>query len=333
MTSSSTITREQARAVAEAGAHRLSRMVKPDGTFVYRLHNAAVLPGYNLFRHCGAAWAIAETARRLGDMADEAAAADRAMRHIVGKRLKPKNGGQCISAGRTTRLGGTGRAVLALLALDAVAPDRVLRDRAEALGTFILSCRRPDGEFDQKMEVRTRTVTELRADDHTGEALFALARLHEATGARPPLTAALDSLGKLKARRFGIADQNHWAVLALATLHRATGDVALAAYAGEICRAILERPRYRDKGETLPLAGRTQALTAYAAMLDTASAPAGAPSVGEAMTAAAENLERLLAYRLDDGSFVAGRALPEIRIDYIQSATLAFLGYFAVLDR
>ncbi|MEQ9811823.1 MAG: hypothetical protein RLO50_03520 [Azospirillaceae bacterium] len=336
MSASSTITREAAREIARSGAHRLAAMVKPDGTFVYRLHNAAVLPGYNLFRHCGAAWAIAEISRQLGDADGDAAAAARAMRYVIEKRLKPKNGGLCISAGRITRLGGTGRAMLALLALDAIDPDRVFRTRAEALGTFILSCRRPDGGFDQKMEVRGKTVIELRADDHAGEALFALARLHEVTGARPPLTGAMDSVARLRQRGFGVEDQNHWMVLALATLHRATGEAELAAQAGEICRAILERPRYRQKGETLPLAGRTQALTAYAGMLIRSpwpgGAPAGAPGASDAMAAAAENLDRLLAHRLDDGSFVGGRNLPEIRIDYIQSAALAFLGFAAALE-
>ena len=323
------ITREQARMVAVSGAQCAAALVQPDGRFTYRTVNGEPVPGYNLLRHCGTVWSIADIAHHLGGMDEAVEAAKRAMKMIIDGRLVLVNSGLCVSGGKATKLGGAGLAILALVALDKFDIWGGYIPIADSLADFILSMRRRDGDFHHKLHLETRRIADFRSDYYTGEALFGLLRLYQATRKRKPLLdAARDSIAKLRARHYGVREQSHWMVYALSTLHEITGDAGLVDYAGEICAHVIEHPDYRVREKSTPIACRTEALMAYADMLRRDEGRTSGPTLDAVMGATVENISLMLRYRQIDGSFVAGRGDPTVQIDYIQHASSAFLGYF-----
>lgn len=291
------------------------------------------MPGYNLLRHCGTAWSIADIAYHLGNMEEEVEASKRAIKMIIDKRLKFANGGLCISGGKTTKLGGAGLAILALVALDKFDVWGGYIPIADSLADFIVSMKRRDGDFHHKLFLKSGRIADFRSDYYTGEALFGLLRLYQATGKRKLLLeVASDSIVKLRARHYGVPEQSHWMVYALSSLHDITGEDDLVGYAGEICEHIIEHPDYRARMKSTPIACRTEALMAYADMLVRNGGRTSGPTIGDAMKATVENVSLMLPYRLIDGSFVAGENDPRVQIDYIQHASSAFLGYYRNYD-
>jgi len=322
------ISREEARRVAESGARAAAALVKPDGRFAYRTHDGAELSGYNLLRHCGTAWAIADIANALGGLDDARSDAARAMAYIADHRIRMLGGHACVSSGRATKLGGAGLAILALAALDGEGQGGRFRDLAGSLADFILACRRDDGDFHHKLEVKTGRVLNFRSEYYTGEALFGLLALHRLTGRRDLLDMAADSIARLQAQDYGVTQQSHWMVYAIASLHALTGERRLLDYAGAICAHIIDFPAYRERNRSTPIACRTEAFMAYADMLVRAGGPGKGPDAGALMAAADENIWLMLRHRQNDGAFIGGDDRPEVQIDYIQHASSAFLGYY-----
>lgn len=319
--------------VALTGARRAAALVNPDGRFTYRTFNGEPMPGYNLLRHCGTVWSIAEVAHHLGGMDEEVAAAKRAMKMIIDQRLVLFGSGLCVSGGKATKLGGAGLAILALVALDRFDVWGGYVPIAESLADFIISMRRRDGDFHHKLFLKSRRIADFRSDYYTGEALFGLLRLYQATRRRKLLLdVARDSITKLKARHYGVREQSHWMLYALATLHEVTGDPGLVDYAGEICADVIEQPSYREREKSTPIACRTEALTVYAEMLTRHRGRTSGPQLDDVMKATVENIALMLRYRQIDGSFVAGRNDPTVQIDYIQHASSAFMGYYRNYD-
>ncbi|MEQ9811822.1 MAG: hypothetical protein RLO50_03515 [Azospirillaceae bacterium] len=318
--------------MAQEGARAAAALVKPDNRFAYRTHGGSELSGYNLLRHCGTAWAIADIANALGGLDDARSAAARAMAYIAEHRIRTIGGHACVSSGRATKLGGAGLAILAFAALEGDGRAGRFRETACSLADFILACRRDDGDFHHKLEVKSGRVLNFRSEYYTGEALFGLLALHRLTGRQDVLDVAVDSIGKLQAENYGVAQQSHWMVYAIASLHALTGERRLLDYAGAICAHIIDFPAYRERHRSTPIACRTEAFMAYADMLVRAGGAGAGPDGRAIMEATDENIWLMLRHRLNDGSFIGGDDRPEVQIDYIQHASSAFLGYYRNYD-
>src|SRR5687767_8365990 len=74
------------RKVARMGAQHLSKLVQPDGLFIYRYLPGPVLrvsPKYNVLRHCGAVWSMFDVVRLTGALPVVSHAAIRAGTYIL----------------------------------------------------------------------------------------------------------------------------------------------------------------------------------------------------------------------------------------------------------
>jgi hypothetical protein len=325
-----TDTEIDARDIARESAQCAARLVQPDGMFIYAYDadTGERQKAYELIRHCGTCWAIAHAAVSLGGMDEELDAAGRAMAWILDKHTVRMGRAHCIVQGDRIHLGTNALAILALVELANVEAHREERLRAATeYGEFVLACRRKDGEFHHKLDLLTAQVGEWRSDIHTAEALFALARLSQATSQSRYLDAAADSIAILRGQDFGIAQGNHWMAYAISALHESTGDDAAVDYAGKIVRNFIDNPAYRYHNAPTPISCATEALVAYGDMLVRSQGRTTGPRWGEVMRNIRENLALLTNYRLDDGAFIISATDRHVQIDVIQHAVSAYLGY------
>lgn len=320
--------------VALAAAEHMAALVTPSGQFryAYDARTGAPLPGYNLLRHCGTAWAMAEIAQAFG-RADLVETARRAMHWLLDERTQVnRTGAACIveNEGRV-KLGGAGLGIVALTQLGDVEGVERRLEIARGLGVFIREMRRRDGDFHHAIDIRSGAVQRLRSDFYTGEALFGLVRLTEATGEPEWRELAESTIATLAGRDYGVAQQSHWMLYAIAELCRATVEPALAQYAGRIVRAVLDAPEYRKRREATPIACRMEGLGAYVRMLRSGAgetAPrglSGLPQPGEVVAHLWTDADLLMNHRLRTGAFRRGIGNTTVQIDYVQHCGSAFL--------
>lgn len=201
-----------AQDIAISGAKKAASLIKPNGRFVYLYKGGQVLKGYNLMRHFGTAWAIADIAASCGGLAAEADAANCAMAWLSRKYAVPALRGFAISNNSKAKLGGAGLAILALTSLAGLGLGVERLGLARQLGEFILSCRKADGDFHHKVDVFTGKPYDFRSDYYTGEALFGLVRLYEATGEKRFLQAVRETIPLLDVQNYRVPEQSHWMV-------------------------------------------------------------------------------------------------------------------------
>lgn len=316
-----------ARYVAAAGAQRAAQLVRRDGRFDYRTQDGASLGGYNLLRHCGTAWSIADIAAQLGGLETEIAAAGRAMDWIARTRLEPLNGGLCIASKGSAKLGGAGLGMLALTELARLGDRERRLDTAEALARFALSLQRDDGDFHHRVRTGSGEVMDFHSDYYTGEALFGLVRVYQATRDERYLDSVIRAITALNRLDYGVREQSHWMSYAIVALHEVTGEDWLVDYAGRIIRHTLDRPIYRRRRRSAPTACRVEAFMTYCDMLARTGGATTGPRWGEVMDNAALDLVALIALRLPDGGFIGGYDDPAVQIDYIQHSSSAFVGF------
>lgn len=324
----------EALAIAADGARNLAALVSDKGRFRYRFDptKGTVSPGYNIIRHCGVVWSMLELHRADPSATAVLDAGERAIDRLLRRYVYPYGGGdrRCVVEKDWIKLGGNALAVLALTALHRVRGNGAYLGAASDLGRYILSERRPDGDFVHKRKFKTGEVSSFRSEYFTGEALLALLTLHEATGEALWLQAAAEEEDKLAAIDYGVTFQSHWCLYALELLCRHVSKAAYLSHAEKIARHILEHRDYRVSGRSTPVACRSEGLLAF---LRLCRASGWAPSGGLAEACLATVRENLLlqaAHRRPDGSFVRGGGGPtstEVRIDYTQHNLSAFL-YF-----
>ena len=321
----------KAALVARRGATRLLRLVLDDGRFVYS-YSAAGEPKptrkYNVLRHCGAAWSMLDTARQLGEMTAVEEGAERAIRYLIANFLVPfGDGGLCVLDSGKIKLGGNGLALLALTELFSLRKDEDLLAAACRLGRYIVSEQQADGDFVHSRVLETGEVRDFRSDYYTGEALFGLVRLYEATGDRHWLDRVVFSEAKLRERDYGVEAQSHWMLYALDALFAVRPSAEYLEHAGRIAANILAHPRYRDERRSAPIACRSEGLLAYMRMLERADPSGISPSASECLRAIQTNLGLQMEFQTANGAFIRGGGSDEVRIDYIQHNISSFLAY------
>jgi hypothetical protein len=142
--------------------------------------------------------------------------------------------------------------------------------------------------------------------------------------------AALEVIGTLGPRDYGVAEQSHWMLYTLDLADELAPSAANRDYAARIAAGILRDRAYMARGQSTPVACRSEALLAYMRILGRSDAAGFAPSFAESEAVVRECLAAQVRFFRKDGSFIGGAGKPDVRIDYIQHNISAFAA-FAVM--
>jgi uncharacterized protein YyaL (SSP411 family) len=319
--------------IADSGAKSLAGLVDAEGRFKYRYdaETGALSDGYNILRHAGSIWAMLDVYATTHDQ-QVLTAARRAVTYLLNNHLSffRDYGKACICEDNTIKLGGNALAVVALTTLYEITREPFLIQIAEQLADFMLSERTPDQDLIHKRYFESGKISEFRSMYYTGEALLALLQLYEATREARWLEAVIAIEERLAGDDYGVKEQSHWMLYALASLSRHASAPAYREHATKIARNILEYPDYLAWGRSTPIACRSEGLIAYLGMQDGSPAPLQQQCVDQVR----DNLNLQATYIVNAGEFVRGgndHRKKEVRIDYIQHNISAFL-HFAQLE-
>jgi hypothetical protein len=318
--------------IAKQGALALSKLVKPDGEFIYR-YRLCRRPRednhYNVLRHCGSAWAMLEVARALGPLPEVAEAAGRAVHFMIKKFLAPfgEKRALCVVDSGRIKLGGAGLAILALAGMHRETGNKTFLDIARRLGRYIRAEQGPNGDFIHSRIYPSGEIRSFRSDYYTGEALFGLLVLHEHAGDPEDLEAVVKCEATLMRSDYGVKEQSHWMLYALEQLCRQRPSTEYAEHARKIVEDILCFPGYRDRDRSTPIACRSEGLMAYARLLQQSGIAGLSPSEAASLREVGCNLHLQSRYMTAAGEFLRGGEKDEIRIDYIQHNISSFLAF------
>lgn len=319
-----------------AGAY-LARVCDSNGRFEY-VRNADPLvrpkPSYNILRHAGAMYALADYYRWSSDPL-ALAAMERAAGFMRSRCIKPIEGvagalavwsGAAIDGdfgSPRAKLGGAGLGLVGLASLESLRPNTVPRMEMEGIGRFILFLQREDGFFVKGFNPSKGGKDEdWQSLFYPGEAVLGLCMLSEIDGDKRWLNAALRGLRYLSVSRKGekTPPADHWALIATARLltrhpETTTGDdkALLLSHARQITEGILadQDATYSDPalrgawdmdGRTTPTAVRLEGLLAMMEVVPKEDAALRQAIEG----ACARGIGFLLRSQVRDGILVGG---------------------------
>ena len=318
--------------IAYSGANCLKDLVQSDGRFKYRYdsQNTTSLDGYNVLRHAGAIWSMLDVYR---DVTDKTllAGGRKATCYLLDTYLRffHDYNNACICEDNKIKLGGNALSTLALLSLFELTQDHFLLAVAEQLCQFVLTQRLENGALVHKRYFLSGKISDFTSMYYTGEALLALLVLYQLTHRKQLLDAVLEIENELAVADYGVDGQSHWMLYSLELLSHFHGSAIFYRHAEKIVKHILENPEYLSWERSTPIACRTEGLLAFLRMRRPADVDDGA-LCEKCLEQVKTNLMRQLAFRLPDGSFIRGgrdHRKNEVRIDYIQHNTSAFLHY------
>ena len=243
---------------------------------------------YNILRHAGTVYAMADLYQQTGDPR-LLAALERAVEYLRRQIQKCQVNGvfeNCIVEQGETKLGGNGLGVLAFTQYMKATGKMDLLDDTRSLARWIVSTQNASGEFMiHKVDLPSGEITDFVSDYYPGEAIYALARLYSldkneqwlAAASRGAKWLANDRIeGKTEAE----ITHDHWLLLGLGELQYIQPDPVYVESAMRIADAIIasqnldpEYPDwfgsyYRPPGST-PAATRSEGLmAAYRIMRD-----------------------------------------------------------------
>ncbi|MGQ0825764.1 MAG: hypothetical protein ACT4OX_12205 [Actinomycetota bacterium] len=174
------VTATTAGASAHAAAQWLRHNQRADGSYVYVVDDTgADVGGYSIVRHAGVTLSLYQAARVLDEPAF-ATAADRAVEWML-DRLARRNDWIALQDGGVAALGGSAL-MLAALAERRLLTNSPVHDAAmRGLGDFLVSMQRDNGDFYVYYYLnRGEPDFDAISQYFAGEALWALARLHNA---------------------------------------------------------------------------------------------------------------------------------------------------------
>jgi hypothetical protein len=356
--------RERLQQRAALAADYLIRSIEPDGRFVYKrdaVSGRIDRRRYNLLRHAGTLYALADHFSEFPPTAEQLSALQRSARFLRDCCIAQVTGEPDLLAlwswpeltgddrPLRAKLGGAGLALLALARLEALLPNATPPATLSGLGEFIRFMQRRDGGFHSLyIPERGGRRDEWTSLYYPGEAALGLLALYRFGGDPRWRAAALNALLYLARERSGRerVSADHWALLATAELLRPDvpllPDVErerLIVHAVQIVDGILAeqqldlvapaiRGGFAPDGRTTPTATRLEGLLAALEFLPDA---AYRQRIGRATRA---GIGLLLIAQPTVGEFAG--ALPrggvgcragELRIDYTQHALSALLAY------
>jgi len=355
------VTTESIKASIQDAARYLSRNQRRDGTFRYELDAMTDEESrdYNFPRHAGATFFLARAGSQLHD-GQLSRAAERAGNFMKDRTTLRCGPFACVGEGDQVDVGASALALLAYVEL-LRGGNEEFRAPALELAGFLRSQQRGDGEFQHFYSVKEQHAIDVQVEYYTGEAAFALSRVHRVSGDVRDLEAARRALSFLVARSplflgshyFWGAE--HWTCQALADIWQRAPDPvalefcldwqavnrnlqfdsppALASYDGGISRGPFMAPRLT------PTASQLEAAVATLEVARAAGVPAAEVELLE------HQIKRAFAFllryqfspgptysmpnpRLLAGGFPGSAVDLHVRIDYPQHAGGALLRYW-----
>ncbi|MEO0323498.1 MAG: hypothetical protein AAF447_11120 [Myxococcota bacterium] len=186
------LTEEALRTAAREGAAFLMRHQLPDGRWTYVYDGASgrerALP-YNLPRHAGTTYFVAQVARSQDDAAARDAAR-RALSWVYRTRRRQCGAHPCLEIHGTVDAGSAALTVVAASEVLLAGPDPTARALVEGLTGFLRAQQRPDGELMHEYDLEADAPIDVQHMYYSGEAAFALLRAHDALGDPANLEAA-----------------------------------------------------------------------------------------------------------------------------------------------
>jgi len=355
---------------AALSAGYLVRACASTGRFAYRVDTGSgvALRSYNVVRHAGAIYALAVWNRSHPDRAAVDAMA-RAAAFLRANYLGAGADGRSDTLAIWSRpgastseasLGAAGLGLVAMTATEQARPRSVPLAEMQGLGRFLAFLEKSDGSFYSRYRAESGADGDWQSLYYPGEAALGLVSLYELDHSPQWLTAAGRALSYLARSRAAAGDlpADHWALIATARLlpyYARSGCPAsraeLVAHAARICRSILrDRPTGPDgrldggfdpAGRTTPTATRLEGLLAALEFLPDDGSDLR-PGIEAAVRSGAAFLLRAqigagayaggMPMAMPGGSAASARA-SDVRIDYVQHALCAWLGYEALLAR
>jgi hypothetical protein len=293
---SDAVTADQLRTAVDRAAEYLAGLCDDQGKFTYRTHldpDVTMEPRYNVLRHAGAIYALADYCQRSPNPKVQQATL-RAASFLREQCFAPVAGNANLLAvwsepdlvgpdrERQAKLGGAGLALIGLLQLEQIAPGSTPLDELRGLGRFLIFMQKPDGEFYSKYFPDRGRSDAWRSMYYPGEAALGLLMLYE----RDPQPQWLHTAGKALdaiARRGALQNPtlpDQWFLIATGRLQRlvdqhSLGSVpdAVLQHARRTCRDMLADQQgqlnhpeifgcYTDDGRSCPSATRLEGLLA-----------------------------------------------------------------------
>ena len=239
------LTADQAMASADAAAGWLTANQQPDGSFLYGWDSNRGEPveAYNVVRHAGVTMALYQVARYGGPEAlRHLPAADRALDWMLTRVVTTGDAAAgWAEPGTDVKLGAVALLAVSLLERRAITGDTAHDGLLVELGRFMAAQQTPDGAMLDLWDVDTGAPNpDIRSRYATGEALWALALLHEAFPDEGFDSVAWPTLDYLSTRRDAAEDlwprpwPDQWAAYSL----EAMGDWGLADHHVAYARAL-----------------------------------------------------------------------------------------------
>lgn len=318
--------------VAHAGAICLANLIQKNGSYKYRYDSQSgdLLEGYNVLRHAGTVWAMLDVYRTVSD--DRILVCCRqAVRYLLDTYLSffRSYNNACICEENIIKLGGNALSILALISLFEITQDRFLLVIAEQLAQFILAQRTENGRLVHKRYFQSGKISDFHSMYYTGEALFALLALYRLTQQTQWYEAVREIEKELAPQDYGVEEQSHWMLYFLELLSNYEASPLYYHHAKKIVLHILENPEYLSWERSTPIACRSEGLLAFLRMKRPENVEDKA-LCERCLEQIQFNLNKQLAFRLPDGSFIRGgndRRKDEVRIDYIQHNISSFLHF------
>ncbi len=216
----------------EAGTSYLLTHLNEDGSFVYRVNadGSSVTPRYNVLRHAGSIYALADA----HDDAPSPALRDaivRSARFLLERHVDTVRGVghpgvfslpdlETRSGERELKLGGCGLGLVALIRARELDEQLVPLETLRGIGRTILFFQQPSGDFKSKFDDVNQKFFDFKSLYYPGETILALTMLYELDPDPLWLNAAARAAGYLTTSRKGVKNlpKDHWLMIASAKL-------------------------------------------------------------------------------------------------------------------
>jgi hypothetical protein len=332
------INQKTVKRAAVLSTRKLASLIRPNGLFTYRYYvgrNEALPIAYNVLRHFGSCWALLDSAKETDAPPEVTEAAGSALVAGLAKFTQPlgDDGVLCVVDGEKIKLGGAGLALLAIESHPTLARDPEVIRMAEAIGHYILRQRKPDGDFVHARFLANSEDTGFVSHYYTGEALLGLFCLSNISGDRRWSEAALESLVQLTARNYGVAERSHWMLYSIERAILFREDERWHELATKIASRILAIPYSEWRSTSSWLACYCEGLATWLRLTKEKSFSASDKVIRDSCVHTLRRmLRKLMALQTVDGGFVRDPKSPIVRIDYIQHAISALIGFSRGFD-
>ena len=344
----------------------LAGSVRDNGRFIYKLPLTRKNKNqYNMVRHAGALYALAQSCRRYPDKTTCDAmvrAAQFFIKHRVVLNGQGEMAGICSHRSGVAqqdmacrvKLGAVGLGLAALINVEKVRPGTIPLQELRKFGRFLLFMQKKNGSFYSLFTTgQSGRSDKKKSLYYPGEAALGLLMLNELDPSSKWRDNAARALAFLiKQRPLNTSDQ--WLPIAAARLmscwnypdHILAREIVVQ-FVQQICRKIIEEQilfandsalvgGFREDGRTTPTATRTEALLAARAILKGRD-----PMLYATLQAVITSAVRFLLHaQVTSGARAGGiyrvtrlrkkerrKRADEIRIDYVQHCLCVFLGF------